>query len=372
MCSRGLCINARRLAQSKPQQCCLSWDVNETSCCDLVGYKRSEAISIQLDGCSLSNIQGFSLLLQKQHLLWLLDVIFWLVSRHVAAHWTRILVVWRKNPMCDPSARDAAKPDDSCSGPTWRKQCTTAAQASWPGFALLHLCMIEGYGSCYVNLLHSAIFKSLCFPARVVTRAGWRMIRDTDQAAKSDVFQSPQDGFSLNWCCFKGFFLEILFKLYCNAHGTKGNELLLLQRLYFLDPKWSCIWYNLCYKLKWILISFLMNHFPKPHLTGKDQADTKRLAGFSFAPQIQSQFIILFDGGHFEVIWGVVGGVELQHHLNPVQICGEINGKSTCRQLEMKELTNKEMYTVVREEYQPDFIPIYCRKWVEIKLQSKS
>lgn len=58
-------------------------------------------------------------------------------------------------------------------------------------------------------------------------------------------FQLPQDGFSLHWCCFQGFFLEMLFKLYHNAHGTKGNELLLLQRLYFLGPKWSCMWYNL-------------------------------------------------------------------------------------------------------------------------------
>lgn len=188
------CPNAWRLAQPKPQRCCLSWDVNKTSCCDLVGYKWSEAISIQLDGCSQSKTQGSSLLLQKQHRLLLLDVIFWHASHHVAAHWTWILVVWRKNPMCDPSARDAAKPDDSCSGTTWRNLCMTAAQASWRGFALLHLCMIEGYGSCYVNLLHSALFKS------------WRVIRDTDLAAKSDGFQSPQDGFSLNWCRFKGFF----------------------------------------------------------------------------------------------------------------------------------------------------------------------
>lgn len=195
MCSRGLCINVRRPAQPKPQQCCLSWDVNETSCCDLVGYKWSEAISIQLDGCSLSKIQGFSRLLQKQHLLWLLDVIFWLVSRHVAAHWIWILVVWRKNPMCDPYARDAAKPDDSCSGTTWRNQCTTAAQASWLGFALLHLCMIEGYGSCEpVALSHLSAFMHpcLCHYSRV--------IRDTDQAAESNVFHLPQDGFFLNWC----------------------------------------------------------------------------------------------------------------------------------------------------------------------------
>lgn len=86
-------------------------------------------------------------------------------------------------------------------------------------------------------------------------------------------------------------------------------------------------------------------------------------------PDIPSQFIILFDGGHFEVICGVMGGLELQHHLNRVQICGEINGKSTCRQLEMKELTNMEIYTVVREVYQPDFVHSYCRKWVEINVR---
>lgn len=194
----------------------------------------------------------------------------------------------------------------------------------------------------------------------------WRVTRDTDQAAKSDVFQLPPDGFSLNWCCFKDFFLEILFKLYHNAHGTKGNELLLLQRLYFLGPKWSCMWYHLCYKLKWILISFLMNHFPKPHLTGIGQTDTEWLAAFSFAPQIQSQFISLFDGGHFEVIWGVVGRAKLRCHLNPVQICGKINGKSQSRQPGIKEPTNMEICTVVREEHHPNYIHSYSRKWAEM------
>lgn len=40
--------------------------------------------------------------------------------------------------------------------------------------------------------------------------------------------------------------------------------------------------------------------------------------------------------------------------------------KSTSRQLEMKELTNAEICTVVREEHHPDYIYSHCRKWVEM------
>lgn len=42
--SRGWCINIQWRAQHKPQQSCMSRDLNETSCRDLPAYKWSEAI----------------------------------------------------------------------------------------------------------------------------------------------------------------------------------------------------------------------------------------------------------------------------------------------------------------------------------------